>query len=115
MDYPLFSPEGIEDKFFTNFIIHWATGTIASSIRMYYEAGHDPAAWAPKANSGVPTGVAVYQDEDIALRHFGEKGNTIVRWKEYPKGGHYAVMKVPDVWLNDVREFFLDLIPKNKL
>lgn len=108
----LFTPAGLEDKFFTNFMIYWATGTIASSIRMYYEEAHNPAAWASKANSGVPTGVAIYQDEDIAIRHFGEASNTIVHWKEYPKGGHYAVMKVPDVWLRDVREFFSGLKSK---
>jgi hypothetical protein len=105
----LFSPAGLEEKFFTNFMIYWATGTIASSIRMYYEEGHNPTAWAPKANSGVPTGVAVFQDEDIAIRHFAETSNTIVRWKEYPSGGHYAVMKAADVWLKDVREFFSSL------
>jgi pimeloyl-ACP methyl ester carboxylesterase len=108
----LFTPDGLEDKFFTNFMIYWATGTIASSIRMYYEEAHNPAAWAPKTNSGVPTGVAIYQDEDIAIRHFGEASNTIVRWKEYPRGGHYAVMRVPDVWLRDLREFFSGLNSK---
>lgn len=106
----LFSPAGLEDKFFTNFVIYWATGTIASSIRMYYEEAHSPTAWAPKSNSGVPTGVAVFQDEDIAIRYFAEMSNTIVRWKEYPNGGHYAVMKAADVWLKDVRDFFADLV-----
>lgn len=106
----LFSPAGaMEEKFFTNFVIYWATGTMASSLRMYYEAGHDPATWAPKANSGVPTGVAIYQDEDIGLRAFSDATNTIVRWKEYPEGGHYAVMKAKEVWLKDVREFFGEL------
>jgi epoxide hydrolase len=32
-----------------------------------------------------------------------------VRWTEYPHGGHYAALTVPEVWLNDVREFFRDL------
>jgi pimeloyl-ACP methyl ester carboxylesterase len=105
----LFSPAGMVEKFFTNFVIYWATGTMSSSIRMYYEAAHDPAAWAPKANAGVPTGVAIYQDEDIGIRHFSEAGNRIVRWKEYPKGGHYAVMNAPEVWLKDVQEFFGEL------
>lgn len=109
----LFSAEGpMEEKFFMNFMIYWATGTIASSIRMYYEAGHDPAAWGPKANSGVPTGVAIYQDEDIGIRAFSESSNTIVRWMEYPVGGHYAVMKAHDVWLKDVRDFFRELQKK---
>jgi len=104
----LFSP-AMEEKFFTNFMIYWATGTMASSIRMYYEGAHDPAMWAPMTNPGVPTGVAVYQDEDVAIRAFSEQANKIVRWKEYPSGGHYAVMRAHDVWINDVREFFSDI------
>jgi pimeloyl-ACP methyl ester carboxylesterase len=109
----LFSPRELEEEFFTNFVIYWVTGTISSSIRMYYEEAHSPMAWVPKKNSGVPTGVAVFQDEDIAIRYFAEQSNTIVRWKEYAIGGHYAVMKAKDVWLNDVREFFTDLVSKN--
>ncbi|HZM64322.1 MAG TPA: epoxide hydrolase [Candidatus Saccharimonadales bacterium] len=98
-----------EERFITNFMIYWFTGTASSSVRMYYEAAHDPAAWAPKKNSGVPTSVAVFQDGDVAIRRYGEQANTIVRWKEYPHGGHYAVMSAPDDWLSDVREFFADL------
>ena len=103
----LMDPEEVgEERFLTNFMIYWLTGTAASSIRIYYENAHDPGAWAPKANSGVPTAVAVFQDGDIAIRKYGEGANTIVRWTEYPHGGHYAVMTVPQDWLKDVREFF---------
>ncbi len=105
----LMDPEEVGERFLTNFMIYWFTGTAASSIRMYYENAHDPGAWAPKANSGVPTAVAVFQDGDIAIRRYGEAGNTIVRWTEYPHGGHYAALTVPEVWLNDVREFFREL------
>jgi pimeloyl-ACP methyl ester carboxylesterase len=106
----LMDPEEVGDeRFLTNFMIYWLTGTAASSIRIYYENAHDPGAWAPKANSGVPTAVAVFQDGDIAIRKYGEDTNTIVRWTEYPHGGHYAVMTVPKDWLKDVREFFREL------
>ena len=57
-----------DDRFLTNFLLYWLTDTAASSIRLYYENAHDPGAWAPKANSGVPTAVAVFQDGDIAIR-----------------------------------------------
>jgi pimeloyl-ACP methyl ester carboxylesterase len=102
----LMDPEEVGERFLTNFMIYWLTGTAASSIRMYYENAHDPSAWAPKVNSGVPTAVAVFQDGDIAIRRYGENSNNIVRWTEYPHGGHYAALTVPEVWLNDVREFF---------
>jgi epoxide hydrolase len=103
-----------DDHFFTNFLIYWFTGTAASSIRMYYESAHDPNAWAPQANSGVPTSVSVFQDGDIAIRRYGEAANNIVRWKEYPHGGHYAVMTVTDMWLKDVQEFFLEIRKSTK-
>ena len=97
------------DAFLTNFMIYWFTGTAASSMRLYYENMHDPNAWAPKANSGVPTAVAVFKFDEVPIRKFGEQGNTIVRWTEFDKGGHYAVLEVPELWLGDVREFFASL------
>jgi epoxide hydrolase len=105
----LMDPEEVGERFLENFMIYWLTGTAASGIRLYYENAHDPSAWAPKANSGVPTAVAVFQDGDIAIRKYGEDGNNIMRWTEYPHGGHYAALTVPEVWLNDVREFFRGL------
>jgi epoxide hydrolase len=105
----LMDPAEVGERFLTNFMIYWLTGTGASCIRWYYESAHDPSAWAPKGNSGVPTAVAVFQDGDIAIRRYGEAANNIVRWTEYPHGGHYAALTVPEVWLNDVREFFREL------
>jgi pimeloyl-ACP methyl ester carboxylesterase len=105
----LMDPAEVGESFITNFLIYWFTGTASSSIRRYYEGVHDPSAWLPKANSGVPTAVAVFQDGDVAIRRYGEEANNIVRWTEYPHGGHYAGLTVPEIWLNDVREFFREL------
>lgn len=97
------------DRFLTNFMIYWFTGTAASSIRLYYENAHDPEAWSPKANSGVPTGVAVFGFDEVPIRRYGETSNTIVRWNEFDVGGHYAVLEVPEVWIGDVRGFFAQI------
>jgi pimeloyl-ACP methyl ester carboxylesterase len=100
-------PDAVDlDKFLTNFMVYWFTGTAASSVRLYYENAHDPDAWAPRANSGVPTGVAVFGFDEVPLRRYGEEGNTIVRWTEFDEGGHYAVMEVPELWVGEVRAFF---------
>jgi pimeloyl-ACP methyl ester carboxylesterase len=98
-----------KEAFLTNFMVYWFTSTAASSIRMYYEGAHDPNAWTPKENSGVPTAVAVFDEGDVAIRKYGEQGNHIVRWTEYAKGSHYAVLEVPEVWTKDVQAFFHDL------
>jgi epoxide hydrolase len=95
-----------DDAFLTNFMAYWLTGTASSSIRLYYENAHDPAAWAPKASSGVPTAVGVFGDGDVAIRRYGEAANNIVRWTDYPRGGHYAALVEPELWLRDVRESF---------
>ena len=61
------SPNAIDqDKFLTNVLVYWFSGTAASSIRLYYENAHDPEAWSPKPNSGVPTGVAVFFRDEVA-------------------------------------------------
>jgi pimeloyl-ACP methyl ester carboxylesterase len=98
-----------KEALLTNFMVYWFTNTAASSIRFYYEGAHDPNAWTPKENSGVPTGVAIFQEGDIAIRRFGEQGNTIVRWTEYEKGSHFAAMEVPKVLVADVQAFFHDI------
>jgi len=104
------SPEAVPaDKFLTNVLVYWFTGTAASSIRLYFENAHDPEAWSPKPNSGVPTGVAVFARDEVAIRQFGETGNTIVRWTELKSGGHFAAMEVPEVWAAEVAAFFSGL------
>jgi hypothetical protein len=100
-------PDAVDrDRFLTNFVIHWVTGTAGSSIRLYYENAHDPNAWAPKQNSGVPTAVAVFGYDEVPIRRYGERENTIIRWTEFDRGGHYAVVEVPDLWVGDVRASF---------
>jgi len=103
------NPDDIDERFLITFLVYWLTGTASSSIRLYYENAHDPGAWAPKPSSGVPTAVAVFGDGDVAIRRYGEAGNKIVRWTDYPKGGHYAVMTAAREWLEDVRAFFASL------
>jgi epoxide hydrolase len=103
-------PNAVElDRFLTNFMIYWFSRTAGTSTYLYYANAHDPNAWAPKANSGVPTAVAVFGFDEVAFRRIGEQSNTITRWTEFDVGGHYAVMEVPDLWYKDVNAFFSSL------
>ena len=65
------------------------------------------AAWAQEPGA-TPTGVAVFA-EDVAIRRYGERGNNIVHWSEFGRGGHFAAMEAPDLLIGDVREFFRPL------
>jgi len=94
------------DHILTNVMLYWLTGTAGSSARTYYENMHS-AAWAQEPGA-TPTGVAVFA-EDVAIRRYGERGNNIVHWSEFGRGGHFAAMEAPDLLIGDVREFFRPL------
>ena len=88
---------------------HDETKTAGSSARLYYETARSRAL-GPPAVSGVPTGVAVFPREIARpIRRFAELSDNIVHWSEFDRGGHFAAMKVPDLLVGDVREFFRPL------
>ena len=95
------------DHLLTNVVVHWLTGAAGSSARLYKEAVKS---WGAVKPSTTPTGVALFPGE-IALpaRSIAEKTNTIVRWTEFDRGGHFAAMEEPDLLAADVRTFFGDL------
>ncbi|MCS7462150.1 epoxide hydrolase [Paenibacillus doosanensis] len=97
------------DRFLTNLMLYWLSGTANSSARMYYEGAHDPAAWAPKAPSNTPVGVAVFQSSDVAIRRYAEQSNRIVHWSEFDRGTHFAAIDAPDLMIGDIRNFFRGL------
>ncbi|MEV4754837.1 epoxide hydrolase family protein [Micromonospora sp. NPDC049559] len=90
------------DRMLTNVMLYWLTGTAGSAANLYYESMHTRNWPTP---SDVPTGVAVFA-EDIAIRRYAERGNAIVHWSEFDRGGHFAAMEAPDLLVQDVRTFF---------
>jgi pimeloyl-ACP methyl ester carboxylesterase len=104
-----FPPSGLpeqaidRDRMLTNVTIYWLTGTGASSAHMYYESMHSGAGGV--APLPTPTGVAAFA-EDVAIRRYGEQANNIVHWSDFDRGGHFAAMEVPDLFVGDVRTFF---------
>ncbi|WP_399103428.1 alpha/beta fold hydrolase [Streptomyces sp. 11x1] len=56
----------------------------------------------------MPTAVANF-GEDVAIRHWAEQVNTVVRWTEFDRGGHFAALEEPDLLASDVREFSASL------
>jgi microsomal epoxide hydrolase len=98
-----------KDQILTNVMIYWVTGSIASSMRIYYESRHAPAS-RPVRFVEVPTGVAVFPKEIYFVpRRWAEARYNIVRWTSMPRGGHFAALEEPDLLVNDVRAFFGDL------
>ena len=95
------------DVLLTNATLYWLTGTAGSAAYVGY---HQSAGFVhQQVRSDVPTGVLVLA-HDVAIRRYAEQAHTIVRWTEVEgRGGHFAALEEPGLFVDDVRAFFGDL------
>jgi pimeloyl-ACP methyl ester carboxylesterase len=100
----------LRDRFLTIATIYWLTNTGGSSAQFYYESvpflpitvstgRYDPIA--------APLGVAIFPHAPFKpVRRFAERDfPTITHWNEYDRGGNFAAMEEPDLFVADVRSF----------
>jgi epoxide hydrolase len=101
-------PENIltRDELLDNVMLYWVTASAASSARLYWES------FGPKRRTphtvNVPTGVAVFPKEIVTpVRKWMEASYVnITHWSEMPKGGHFSAFEQPDLFIQEVRDFF---------
>ena len=95
-----------KDQILTNIAIYWFTGTITSSTRIYFENSKTPVA-KPIGYIDVPTGAAIFPAEIfITPRAWAEAAYDLRHWRVMSEGGHFAALEQPELYLNDLREFF---------
>jgi pimeloyl-ACP methyl ester carboxylesterase len=91
--------------------LYWATGTVASSMRLYGAEARDR--WRLKQGERieVPAGVADFPAELVRpLRPWTERQLAdIRRWTEMPRGGHFAAFEEPELLATDLTEFLSGL------
>ncbi|MGH8984086.1 MAG: epoxide hydrolase family protein [Acidimicrobiia bacterium] len=95
------------DRLLDNVTLYWVTGTATSSTRLYWETRRAGRATLPQSYIGVPTGIAHYPAEVMrSPRAWVERRYNVTHWAEQPRGGHFAAMEVPDLFVSDLRAFF---------
>ncbi len=102
-------PENIfaRDQLITNVMMYWATQTITSSARLYWENKRAGSGEQAPAFVKVPTGVARYPKEVLRFpRAWVERRYNVTYWADMPRGGHFAAMEQPDLFVEDLRTFF---------
>ena len=93
------------DQLLTNVMTYWVTQTITSSARLYWELMH--AQQGAPEYVAVPTGIARYPKEIFCFpRSWMERRYNVTHWTELPRGGHFAAMEQPALFVEDVRTFF---------
>jgi epoxide hydrolase len=90
------------DRILADVSLYWFTATGGSSARLTKESGIGGPIPCP-----VPVGVAVLpHDILLSVRPLAERMYDIVQWTEFERGGHFAALEVPDLFVSDVRAFF---------
>jgi len=94
------------EQMLTNVMLYWATQTSASSARLYWESRHSGSSAPPLPFVHVPTGVARYPKEILRWpRSWVERQYNVVHWAVLARGGHFAAMEQPDLFVEDLRSF----------
>jgi pimeloyl-ACP methyl ester carboxylesterase len=85
-------------------MLYWLPAVGASSSRIYWESFTAP----DRQPVAVPTGCSVYPADPLRVsRRWAESRFTDIRyWNEPPSGGHFPALEVPDVFVEEVTEFF---------
>ncbi len=87
--------------------MYWLTGTINSSIRLYFEAAHpDRARRIPRPT--VPVGHSAFPREVHRFPRTWAAAAfpTLTYWHPVDRGGHFAALEVPDLFVEEIRAFF---------
>lgn len=99
-----------KDDLLTNVMLYWVTGSIASSLRVYFEAKQLPW-WLSKGERiEVPTAMALTKKEFLQPpRKWIERVYNLQRLTHIPAGGHFGAWEEPDAYAKDIQAFFAEV------
>jgi len=92
------------DQLLANATIYWATGTISSAMRLYYEWAKQKASQPNPPFVTVPVSVSIFPN-DIRRwpRSWAERSLHIVDWEVLEAGGHFGSWEQPKLFIDSVR------------
>jgi microsomal epoxide hydrolase len=100
------------DDLITNLMLYVATGRIESSLWFYRSFLLEcDGRTHPSERVAVPTGVAVFPKEMLngrPPRSWAERDYHLVHWSVMQRGGHFACLEQPELFVRDLRTFFRD-------
>jgi microsomal epoxide hydrolase len=95
------------DQILTNVMCYWVTATAHSSARLYFENRRALADYPLGVRVVVPTGVSSFPGDTYQCpREWLEHQCNLVHYSRPPRGGHFAAMEEPELFVDEVRTFF---------
>jgi pimeloyl-ACP methyl ester carboxylesterase len=92
------------DELLDNVMLYWLPATGASSARLYWESFRRPAL----DPVPVPTGCSIFPKEITRFprRWVRERFPDLRYWNELDRGGHFAALEQPEMFVEELRTFF---------
>ncbi len=104
------------DQLLSNVMLYWTTGTITSSMRIYFEQFSTLTDNEKKLQNGplpksVPVAVVNHRHELVYIpRKFANvKYPNIKLWLYHDEGGHFAAIEKPRQYSRDIEKFLLQI------
>jgi pimeloyl-ACP methyl ester carboxylesterase len=102
------------DDLLDSLMLYWLPGTGASSARLYWESIRQVnrvITGSVGQTVDVPTGCSIFPKEiQRPSRRWAQRRFTDIRyWNQPARGGHFAALEQPDVFVDELRAFFTAL------
>jgi len=101
-----------KDQVLTNVMLYLLTDTIGTGVWIYRGNLDQPAP--PREKIMVPTGFAAYPKEMtifLSPKRFLERDFNLIHYVQMPRGGHFACLEQPELFVADLRTFFRKVRP----
>ncbi|MGH9598603.1 MAG: epoxide hydrolase family protein [Terracidiphilus sp.] len=97
------------DEVLTNVMIYWLTETIHSAARSYFANARLMQKGGTVATSTVPAAVAHCPYDPPLPKEWAARRVNLIRFTEFPRGGHFMAWEEPELFADDLREFGREL------
>src|SRR5260221_2411679 len=93
------------DRMLDDITLYWLTNTAASSARIYYESFRKDFVRMPLE---LPIAVSIFKgDMFTPAKVWGERTySKLFYWNEVPRGGHFAALEQPQLFVSELRKAF---------
>jgi pimeloyl-ACP methyl ester carboxylesterase len=98
-----------KDELLTNIMIYWVSQSINTSIRRYLEdtrALYAQGMPKPDPRVEVPAAVAIFPADSQTPKEWADRRVNVKRYNKMPRGGRFAALEVPELWVGDLSAFF---------
>jgi len=96
------------DHMLDDITLYWLAATAASSARLYYESFAKDFARMPL---DLPVAVSIFKGDFFAPpKTWGDQTySKLFYWNEVPKGGHFAALEQPELFVAELRKSFAQM------